>query len=85
MIPYKIAFIIDEKTNEAIHFESNEKPFKSEVYTIQDADGKQREAKITEVVKIIIRSKTAESSIEYRCGIERHQPTSQVIGFGKRI
>lgn len=85
MIPYKTTFVIDDKLKEAIHFESNEKPFKGEVYTIENADGKLWEAKVTEVTKIIIRNKSAEGSIEYRCKIEKHEPTLNSIGFGKKI
>jgi hypothetical protein len=84
MIPYKITFIPDQKAKDEIRFESNEKPFKGEVYTIQDADGKVWEAKITEVTKLIARSKNTEAVLEYKCKVERHEATATVIGFGKR-
>jgi hypothetical protein len=84
MIPYKIRFIFDDQPKNDIQFESNEKPFKGEVQTIQEVDGKLWEAKITEVSKFVVRSKNSEASIEYRCKMEKHESTATVIGFGKR-
>jgi hypothetical protein len=85
MIPYNVIFILDEKAKEHIHFESNEKPVKGEIYTIQDSGGKLWDAKVTEVAKFIIRSKDTQATIEYRCKVEKHETTVPTIGFGKRI
>jgi hypothetical protein len=85
MIPYKVIFISDAHAKNEIHFESNEKPFKSEVYTIKDNDGKLWEARITEVTKMVVRGKDSEGVIEYRCQVEKHEAATSVIGFGKRI
>lgn len=84
MIPYKIKFILNDKEEDALHFESNEKPFKGELQTIEDADGKLWEAKIIEVTKVIIRTKKTEATIEFRCKVEKHEAATNVIGFGKR-
>jgi hypothetical protein len=84
MIPYRIKFILDDKTKDEFLFDSNEKPFKGELHTIQDVNGKLWEAKITEVSKFVIRSQSSEATVEYRCKVEKHEPTATVIGFGKR-
>jgi hypothetical protein len=84
MIPYKVVLIPDAETKNEIHFESNEKPFKGEVYTIKDVNGKLWDARITEVTKMVVRNKNPEAEIEYRCKVEKHEATGSVIGFGKR-
>jgi hypothetical protein len=85
MIPYKVIFISDAQIKDEIHFESNEKPFKGEVYTIKDANGKLWDARITEVTKMIVRSKNQEATVEYRCKVEKHEEAGSIIGFGKRV
>jgi hypothetical protein len=84
MIPFKIIFILNEKTNDQLLFESMEKPVKGEIFSIQDADGKLWEAKITDVTKFVVRSKDKSASLEYRCKVEKHEADKHVIGFGKR-
>jgi hypothetical protein len=83
MIPYKIKFIISEKPKNQMDFESNEKPVKGEIYSIQEADGKVWDAKITEVTKVIIRAKDANAVIEYRCKVEENKSGAVSIGFNK--
>jgi hypothetical protein len=84
MIPYKVRFILDDKSKESISFDANEKPIKGEVYTIQDTSGKVWDARVTDVVKFVVMEKTAQALIEYRCKVEKHEETSTTIGFGKR-
>lgn len=84
MIPYKIKLILDDKNATEIQFESNEKPIKGDIYTIEEANGKVGEVKLTEVNKFIIKSKTSNATLEYRCKTEKHEATANVIGFGKR-
>ncbi len=81
MHTYHVKFIIDEKTGNQFNFVSNEKPFKGEVYTLQEPDGKLWDAKVTDVKKIILRN-NEEATIEYRCQVEENK-AAQVIGFSK--
>jgi hypothetical protein len=83
MTPYRIKFL-NEKTKSEINFESNEKPVKGEVYSIQDISGKLWDAKVTEVTKYVIQGNGSQASLEYRCKIEEHEASGAVIGFGKR-
>jgi hypothetical protein len=85
MIPYKVIFIPDAKVKDEIHFESNEKPFKGEIYTIKDMNGKLWEARVTEVTKMIVRGKDSEAAVEYTCKVEKHEAAGSVIGFGKKL
>ncbi|MBT1702218.1 hypothetical protein [Chryseosolibacter indicus] len=84
MLPYKIKFIIEDKKSSEISFESNEKPVKGEIYTIQNVNGKIEEVRLTEVNKVIVRTDTSEAILEYRCKTEKHEATATTIGFGKR-
>jgi hypothetical protein len=82
MHTYNIKFIIDENAKNEFDFISNEKPFKGEVYTIEETNGKLWDVKVSEVKKIIIRKQKGEAIIEYRCNVEENK-TANVIGFGK--
>lgn len=84
MTPFIITFLPDSKENESFTFESNEKPFKGELYSIIDSAGKTSEAKITEVSKVVIRKGQHEATLVYQCKIEKHEANPAVIGFGKR-
>jgi hypothetical protein len=84
MIPFKVIFIVNEKTKDQLHFESVEKPAKGEIFSIQDADGTLWDAKIMEVTKFIVRSKDQKAVLEYRCKVEKHEADKHIIGFGKR-
>jgi hypothetical protein len=84
MIPYKVKFLLSEKAEDFVDFESNEKPVKGELFTIQDENGKHSSVKITEVLKFVIRGKKSAGEIEYRCKTETHEESAMTIGFGKR-
>jgi hypothetical protein len=81
MIPYTIKFILGK---DEMRFESNEKPFKGELYTIQNADTTLVEVRVKDVTKIIARTKGSSATIEYHCVVEKHEESVNVIGFGKR-
>jgi hypothetical protein len=85
MIPYKVKFIIDEKANNTIQFESNEKPSKGEIFTIHESEGKLWDARITAVTKFIVRTKDkdAPATLEYHCQVQEHDSKTAVIGFTK--
>jgi hypothetical protein len=85
MIPYQVKFLINEnKKEQTISFQTNEKPVKGEIYTIEQPDHSKTEVKITEVTKVIIRNDALTAFIEYRCKTEKHEEATTVIGFGKR-
>jgi hypothetical protein len=84
MLPYLVKFTLNNQIEDHINFQSNEKPFKGEVYTIQDTDGKLWDARVTEVTKFIVRTKNSEGVIQYQCKVEKHEVTASAIGFGKR-
>jgi hypothetical protein len=83
MIPYNIRFSLDN--NEIVFsFQSNEKPVKGDIFTIEDKGGKLWDAKIIEVTKVVVSPEMGNSLLEYRCKIQKHDEAKTVIGFGKR-
>jgi hypothetical protein len=85
MIPYQVKFLINEnKQEQTISFQTNEKPVKGEIYTIEQAGHNKTEVKITEVIKVIIKNDALTAFIEYQCKTEKHEEATAVIGFGKR-
>jgi hypothetical protein len=83
MKSYKIRFIVDSKAGNYFDLESNEKPVKGELFTIEEANGKLLNIKITEVTKFVIVKSEHEAEIEYRCGVEEYKEQGRSIGFYK--
>jgi hypothetical protein len=83
MIPYHIKFILEN--NESLSsFQSNEKPVKGDIFTIQEKGNKSWEVKVTEVIRVVIPQEKAEAMLEYHCKVQKHDDAKTVIGFGKR-
>jgi hypothetical protein len=83
MIPYNIKFIF-ENNESLLSFQSNEKPVKGDIFTIQEKGNKLSEVKITEVTRVVINQEKADAMLEYRCKVQKHDEAKTVIGFGKR-
>jgi hypothetical protein len=77
MIPFTISFTFP--SGETLVFESNEKPFKGEVY-FHDANGSRDEFIVREVKKVV-RQEGGKSILVYSCVVEPHETTRPSIGF----
>jgi hypothetical protein len=82
MKQYKVKFIFEDKSSE-LNFESNEKPIKGDLFTVQETDGKSNEVKIKEVTKVVVRGLESSATIEYHCAVEKYDSKSPVIGFAR--
>ena len=83
MKPYKVKFILDDKIDDHFYFESIEKPFKGEIFTLQDTTGKLVDIKITEMTKYLIKKEDYRAEVEYICKVEEHKASNSSIGFNK--
>lgn len=81
MKPYKVKFILDEKTGRHAYAESNDKPLKGEVFTLKESTGKLKDIKITEVNKYLIAAENDTAIIEYWCIVEEYKAGANTIGF----
>lgn len=79
IIPYKVKFILDENESDHLSFDSNEKPCKGDLYSIEQ-DGELTPFIIKEITKVVIRNRGT-SSLEYQCAIAKYEPQAKGIGF----
>lgn len=80
MIPFKIKFLVNLETKDYLVFESNEKPFKGDVFLIE-SNGTTTEYKVTDVRKVVVRQGDTTGLLEYHCNVEKHETKSVTIGF----
>jgi hypothetical protein len=78
MIPFRVKFTLRDN-NETFIFESNEKPFKGDVYSIEE-NGSHTSYKITDVIKTIVRENGL-AHLEYQCAVEKNDVNEFTIGF----
>jgi len=83
MISYQVVFLSSNDVEEKFSFETNEKPFKGEIFAIQKNDGSTIEVKITEINKVLVLKADSKTVLEYHCKIEPHEQRRNAIGFRK--
>jgi hypothetical protein len=81
MISYKIKFILTEQSDSNLYFESNEKPFKGDVFKVQEKEGTPVPYKIIEVTKVIVSGGSPSATLEYHCVVEKDELKGNSIGF----